>query len=87
MQSEEARAAELRSALRTIERDALRRTGIALGTCVLSCVAGLALVGWAIHTTDDRWAGVAFWGGLLIGDGGMFATLLWYFADSDKYDA
>ena len=37
---------------------------------------GLFLLGWSMHTTDSRYAGLAFWGGLILGDGGMLLTLV-----------
>lgn len=37
---------------------------------------GLFLLGWSMHTTDSRYAGLAFWGGLILGDGGMILTLV-----------
>ena len=44
--------------------------------CVICCSVGLFLVAWALHTTDEGWAAIAFWSGLLIGDAGMFTLLL-----------
>lgn len=41
-----------------------------------SCGAGLFLIAWSMHTTNHRWAGVAFWGGLLLGNLGIFLTLM-----------
>jgi len=29
-----------------------------------------------MHTTDTRYAGLAFWGGLCLGDAGMLSTLI-----------
>ncbi len=52
-----------------------RRAWVALGFGV-SLVAGLALMGAAIATTDQRWGQVLFWGGLFVGVGGIYATLL-----------
>lgn len=37
---------------------------------------GVFLLGWSMHTTDSRYAGLAFWGGLILGDGGMILTLV-----------
>jgi hypothetical protein len=37
---------------------------------------GLYLMGWGLHLRDPGWAGIAFWGGLLLGNLGVFATLL-----------
>lgn len=41
-----------------------------------SCAVGLVLVAYSLHTTNERWAGVLFWAGLLLGNCGMFLTLL-----------
>jgi hypothetical protein len=38
--------------------------------------AGLFLLGGSLHTTDSRYANLAFWGGLLVGDVGMLWTLV-----------
>jgi hypothetical protein len=37
---------------------------------------GLFLLGWSLHTTDSRYAALAFWGGLGLGDAGMLMTLI-----------
>lgn len=37
---------------------------------------GVFLLGWSMHTADSRYAGLAFWGGLILGDGGMILTLV-----------
>ena len=39
-------------------------------------VVGLFLMFWSFHTTDTRYAGLAFWGGIGLGDGGMLLTLI-----------
>lgn len=39
-------------------------------------VAGLFLLGWSFHTTDSRYANLAFWGGMGLGDAGMLWTLV-----------
>lgn len=39
-------------------------------------VAGLLLMGWSFRTTDSRYAELAFWGGMLVGDGGMLFVLV-----------
>jgi hypothetical protein len=41
-----------------------------------SAALGLALMGWGLHLRDAGWAGIAFWGGLLVGNGGVLLTLL-----------
>lgn len=71
----EERAAQLlameREAMREERRDAART----LVACALYCVSGVALMSWAVHTTDLRYAGIAFWGGLAFGNGGILLTL------------
>ena len=39
-------------------------------------VIGLFLMFWSFHTTDTRYAGLAFWGGIGVGDGGMLFALI-----------
>jgi hypothetical protein len=39
-------------------------------------IAGLFLLFWSLHTTDSRYADLAFWGGIGLGDGGMLWTLV-----------
>lgn len=68
----EKRAAESREASRD-QRRAMARTAL---LCVVWCVLGLALIGWALHTTDEALGKIAFWGGLTAGNGGMIFTLL-----------
>ena len=73
--SPEQRAAELaveeREVLR-LERWAYFR---ALLGCLVSLILGLALMGWSLHTTNQRCAGTAFWCGLLVGYGGITIVL------------
>jgi hypothetical protein len=42
--------------------------------CVLWCLAGLALMAWALHTTDAALGRIAFSAGIIVGNGGMLAT-------------
>jgi hypothetical protein len=39
-------------------------------------IVGLYLLYWSFHTTDTRYAGLAFWGGIGVGDAGMLWTLI-----------
>jgi hypothetical protein len=61
------------------ERELLRQERWAYCRALLGCLAslmiGLALMGWSLHTTNQRWAGTAFWGGLLVGHGGITVVL------------
>ena len=75
-QTNEERAAELEAAEREFVRSERRLLAEMLLGCLAFSLTGLALVGWAVHTNDLRWAGVAFWTGLLIGDLGMIGLLL-----------
>ena len=47
-------------------------------------VVGLFLTGWSLHTTDTRYAGLAFWGGIGLGDAGMLWTLIRARQDAEK---
>ena len=75
-QTNEERAAELEAAEREFVRGERRLLAETLLGCLAFCSTGLLLVGWAVHTTDPTWAGIAFWTGLLIGDLGMMGLLL-----------
>jgi hypothetical protein len=72
----EERAAEL-AVLEAEDRGRRRRrwVGAAAG-CIVSAAMGAALIGYALHTTDEGWGEIAFWGGLLVGDVGCIASLL-----------
>jgi hypothetical protein len=37
---------------------------------------GLYLLGWSVHTTDDRYGWLAFYAGLILGNAGIVFTLL-----------
>jgi len=53
--------------------------GVALRTLALvvfSLSLGLFLMAWSVHTTDMRYAGTAFWAGLIVGNGGVLVSLL-----------
>ena len=70
------RAATLLAQEREATRDvrwALLRT---IGWCFFWMAAGLILMGWAFHTTNERYAPLGFWGGILVTDVGILATLL-----------
>jgi hypothetical protein len=44
--------------------------------CVMWMLIGLYLLGWSMHTTDDRYARLAFYGGVIVGNAGIVFTLL-----------
>ncbi len=66
--------------LLALEREAEREERSATARTLLSCFAwvliGLALMGYAVHTTDLRAAGIAYWAGLMLGNGGVLLTLI-----------
>lgn len=72
------RAAQLLSDERAHVRSMRWVMAQTLGGCIICCVLGIALVAWAVHTTDPGWGNIAFWSGLLLGDGGMMFLLLRY---------
>ena len=47
-----------------------------LAIVVTSVSLGLFLMAWSVHTTDMRYAGAAFWAGLIIGNGGVIVIML-----------
>ena len=70
------RAAELLAAEREDRRWRWREMLLVLSFMVLSVAAGLLLMAWSVHTTDLRYAGIAFWTGLVIGNGGVLLTMI-----------
>jgi len=39
-------------------------------------IVGIFLLGWSLHTADTRYARLAFWGGIGLGDAGMLWALV-----------
>jgi hypothetical protein len=77
------RAAELTAAERAFRRRRRRRWARALAGVGASLAAGLALIGYALHTADEGWGLIAFWGGLLVGNVGGFVTLLLTYMEAE----
>jgi hypothetical protein len=65
------RAAEMRA--RWDVRIDLVLTALA---CMAFSATGIALIGFALHTTDEYIGRMAFWGGLAVGNSGIIFTLL-----------
>jgi len=62
-------------------RRARRRTLLVAAVVVwVWCLAGLAGIAAAIRSSDSEMGWVWFWGGLVIGNGGILATFVWTFA-------
>lgn len=79
------RVAELNESERLVKRDIRRTLGIAAMWWILALSAGLNLMAWSIHTTDTRWAGAAFWGGLVVGYGGLTVTFAWIYRRGQEH--
>jgi hypothetical protein len=61
-----------READRVRRRDMIRTGAL----CVVWMLLGLYLIGWSMHTTDERYASAAFYAGWIIGNAGIIFTLL-----------
>lgn len=70
------------------ERDDARAHRRAVGRTLLAClgwaVVGLGGMAWGMHSADPRRAGAAFWAGLLLGDVGLFVTLVRAYQRSEE---
>ena len=44
--------------------------------CWLWCLAGIALVAWSFHSSDERYARAIFWAGVGCGNAGMIFSIL-----------
>lgn len=75
-QAPDERAAELREIERLVARDRRRDLLVALVEVALALGVGLYLIGWSMHTTDVRAAGIALYGGLALGNAGMLLALV-----------
>ena len=74
--SREERARERLEADRLATRDARIALLRAAAECWFWCILGLACLAWSFHTGDKRSGLVAFWGGLVIGNGGLLFALI-----------
>ena len=82
--SPEERAAQLARDEDLVRHDIRRAFIVALFGCVASLALGLALLGWAFHTTDPQISGVAFHSGLLFGYTGMVICLARYYLKGER---
>ena len=58
-------------------RRAVRRTLLRSGAlCIGWMLAGLYLLGWSVHTTDEQYGRIAFYAGAIVGNAGILYTLL-----------
>jgi hypothetical protein len=65
-------------------RDTLRDLALTALQCFLWSFAGIALIGWALHTTDVGYGRMAFWAGVAVGNGGIIFTLLAAYRRGEK---
>lgn len=72
----EERARELLALERQFTREERLATARTLGACFFWMLAGLYLLGLSFHLTDMRYAVTAFYGGLLVGNGGILLSLV-----------
>jgi hypothetical protein len=71
--------AERLAASRAADRDArFALLKCAVG-CVSWCIVGMVGLGLAMHTRDEKLGWIYFWGGMVVGYAGMFATLHSYY--------
>jgi hypothetical protein len=80
----EERAAELARVERLVAHDMRRRFLLTLVACVFWLAVGLALMAWALHTTDAASGQIAFWSGLLAGYAGIVITLARYYLKGES---
>lgn len=78
------RAAQLTAEERATARDRRRDYLVALVSALGSVALGLFLIGQAVHTTDIRTGGVLFWAGLVVGNGGWFASMGWAWRRAER---
>lgn len=58
-------------------RERFRTLLIAAVACVTWCIVGLAGIGLGLASTVAEYASIWFWGGLVVGNGGILVTLIW----------
>lgn len=75
-QTPEERAKELLTLERQFTREERLATARTIGACFFWLLLGLYLLGLSFHLTDMRFAYTAFWGGLLLGNGGILFSLV-----------
>jgi len=69
-------AARHRAAHERADRERTRDLALTAVQCVAWVLAGLALIGWAFHTTSMTWGRIAFLSGIAVGNGGWIFTIL-----------
>jgi hypothetical protein len=73
--TKEERAAKLKIAERGAERDRLRDMVVTIAWCFGFMVIGLGLMVCALHTGNEKWGQIFFWGALVVNNAGVMGTL------------
>jgi hypothetical protein len=81
----EERAARLHAIEREASRVARRAYLGVILVCFLWMGLGLYLMGWAFHTTDDGAGRILFLAGVLVGDVGILATVLFAYSRAQRH--
>jgi len=81
------RAAKLRESERLAAGDSRRDLWFTMLECWFWVLLGLACVGWAFHTTDEKAGRVAFQLGVIINNAGVLQALTrWYLRREKRGD-
>jgi hypothetical protein len=80
----EERAAELARYEQLTTGDIRRAFALAIASCFFWLAMGLVLMGWALHTTDREYGGIAFLGGLIVGYSGIVVTLARFYRRGER---
>ena len=80
----EERAAELARDERAVRGDIRRAFVGALCGCAFWLTAGLAAMGYGLHTTDRELGQIAFLAGLIVGYSGLTMTLARYYVRGER---
>jgi hypothetical protein len=69
-------ARERLAAEREVERTYRRELVRTCVECLGSCLLGLFCMAYALHSNDQGYGQIAFWGGMVIGYTGIFLSLI-----------
>ena len=73
-------------AVEKVEADRIMRRDLLLTAlqCLCWCAAGIFLLSWSVHTTDQTLGRGAFWAGLGVGNAGIVFSLLGAYRRGEK---
>lgn len=78
------RAAQLAALEKIVRREIRWAYARAVFLCLVSAAIALGAIAWSVHTTDEANGMIAFWSGLLVGNGGIMWTLFATYARAVK---